>query len=79
MKLIWCCTKDIISLLQTVTVTVEDPNTPLNIPVPVDIGPVTQVEVEVTTTRDDVEQPTPENVEILVKGCLEGKCSIKSY
>jgi len=56
-----------------VEVTVTDPEEPINVPVPgSEFGPVTQVEAEVTVTRDDEEQPPPTSVEVLIKGCIEG-------
>ena len=57
------------------TVTVTDPDSPIDVPLPSDFEPVKEVEITVTTTRDGTEQPTPSSVEVVIKGCLHGKYS----
>lgn len=59
--------------MQTVTVTVTDPDEPLNVPVPgAEFGPVTEVKITVTIiTKDGDEQPLAP-IKVVIKGCLEG-------
>jgi hypothetical protein len=58
-----------------VEVTVTDADSPIDVPLPSDFKPVEEVEITVTTTREGTEQPTPTNVEVVIKGCLHGKYS----
>lgn len=60
-------------ILQTKTVRVNDPNAPFSAPLPTTIGPVKQVEVEVTVQRNSSPQPNPTSIEIVIKGCIKGK------
>lgn len=63
----------IIFSLQTTTTTVTDPEDPVDVPVPSDFGPVTDVVIEVTVTKDGQEKTPPTSVEVVIKGCLKGK------
>lgn len=47
---------------------------PVDVPGPAaGFGPVTNIDVVVSTTKSGVPQPAPSTVEVSVKGCLEGK------
>ena len=60
---------------QSVTKTVPEgeTDTPIDVPLPEDIGPVKEITIEVVTTKEGTEKPPPTSVEVVVKGCLHGK------
>ena len=57
----------------------SDPNSPFDIPVTPDFGPVERVVIQVTVTRGGVELPRPEAVQVVIKGCLKGNLKFKCF